>query len=136
MNDARNSLCTILSSSDCNRGAFYVLRFSTRHQTLRRRFIAQERVIEAVMHAMEWTRNDPNEHLFLLVMDSLRYLINDGAYDQRGLVACSSSTDDLRGNVINQLRVMSEPSDRTETRLYAALEVKSNGVLLVTYSAS
>ena len=90
---ARDSLVAIVSSS--NQPYFprtlYVLRFSTRNEELRRRFIAHEDVIRALLHAMEWagTTENRNENLFPLVMDSLCSLINDGMYDRR-LLGCFS----------------------------------------------
>lgn len=84
------------------------------------------------MHALEKTAKGHNESLFPLVMDSLRYLINDGAYDQCPQVTCSSFTDVMRNKVIAQLCAR---SDDTQTRLSVALD-KGNGALLVVYFAA
>ena len=81
---ARASLCSILSFPDAldSCRAFYVLRFSTRHQTLRRHFIGHIDVIEALVLALEWTAKHSNENLFRLVTESLCNLIADSVYDR------------------------------------------------------
>ena len=88
MKDARDTLSTILSSPDDLDfpRALYTLRFSARHRELRRRFIAHDEVVKALMLALERIANSRSEDLFPLVMDSLCYLIDDGMYDQRRLV--------------------------------------------------
>lgn len=135
LKDARDTLCDILSSPAGTPGAFYVLRFLTRHETLRRRFIAHDEVIGALIRALEWTAKSPNENLFPLVMDSLRYLINEGASDQCPLGAYSSFTDDRRDSIINLLSASSGESQTMQSRLSMALEVKGNGVSLAMYFA-
>ena len=82
--DARASLCSILSFPDAPDAykALYIVRFSTRHQTLRRHFIGHNDVIGALVLALEWTAKHSNENLFRLVTESLCNLIADGAYDR------------------------------------------------------
>ena len=86
VSDVRNSLCAILSREnegiDITR-TLYVLRFSIRHRTPQRRFIADEEVIGALMHALKRITEGRRENLFPLVMDTLCYLIDDGTYDER-----------------------------------------------------
>ena len=82
--DVRSLLCTRLSSHE-NQGiditrTLYILQFSIRHQTPRRRFIANEELIEALIHALKRTTECRSENLFPLVMDSLCYLIDDSTY--------------------------------------------------------
>ena len=86
--DARATLGAILSHPDHQDlpKVLYILRFLTRHRTLRQRFVAHDQVIGALMFAVEQTPKSTRENLFPLVMDSLCYLIDDGAYDQHHLV--------------------------------------------------
>ncbi|KAF8552286.1 hypothetical protein OG21DRAFT_153985 [Imleria badia] len=83
--DARDILSTILSRPDDQDfpRALYILRFSTKHGMLRRRFVAHGKVVGALMLVLERTAKSAREDLFPLVMDTLCYLIDDGAYDQR-----------------------------------------------------
>ena len=82
--DARDILCAILRSPgpDFPR-ALYILRFSAKHQELRRRFIALYEVIETLIFALDGIPKSPSKDLFPLVVDSLCYLIDDGTYDWR-----------------------------------------------------
>ena len=86
--DARTTLSTILPSPDHSdfRRALYILRFSARHPELRRRFIAHDEVIKALILALERIAKSHSEDLLPLVMDSLCHLIDDGTYDQRRLM--------------------------------------------------
>lgn len=88
VSDARTSLSALLSSPDRPdfHRVLYILRFSARHQTLRRRFIADRAVIRAFMFALEWSAQSTNESLYPSVMGSLCYLIDDGACDRHHLV--------------------------------------------------
>ena len=81
--DARVTLCTILPLPDHPDfpKALYILRFSARHRELRRRFIAHDEVIKALILALDRIAKSRREDLFPLVMDSLCYLIDDGMYD-------------------------------------------------------
>ena len=86
--DARETLRTILplpNHPDFPR-ALYILRFSARHRELRRRFIAHNEVIKALILALERIAKSRSEHLFPLVMNSLCYIIDDGTHDQRRLM--------------------------------------------------
>ena len=84
VNDARDFLINILPHPDHPDfpRALYIVQFSAKHQRLRERYVALENVISALMLALERIVRSRNEALFLLLTDSLRYLIDDSACDQ------------------------------------------------------
>lgn len=134
LSNARNELAAALSPPNdqpYSAKTLGILRFSARHETLRRRYIAHEEVVRGLMHALKRTVKDRNENLFLLVMDSLNYLVNDGEYHLINAVECtySSLIDDHGINVINQLTAGSGATETGQTRLLLALEAKGNSVL-------
>ena len=86
--DARRSLHTILLSHNDPDfpKALYILRFSARHRELRRRFIAHDEVIAALMRALERITESRSGDLYPLVVGSLCSLIDDGTCDQHRLM--------------------------------------------------
>ena len=83
---ARSFLETILPSVnhlDFPR-ALYILRFSARHQPLRR--FVDIKVVDALMLALDRITKSRNTDLYPLIMDSMRYLINDGTCCERRLL--------------------------------------------------
>ena len=82
---ARASLSTVLSTPDHPDfyRTMYTLRFSTRHETLRQRFIDHDEVIGALVHALEWAAKSASGNLFLFVTDILCDLICASECKQR-----------------------------------------------------
>ncbi|KAN0094937.1 Uncharacterized alpha/beta hydrolase domain (DUF2235) domain containing protein [Tylopilus felleus] len=112
VDEARDALITILPFPDHLDfpRAVYVVRFSARHRTLRRRFIARSDVIHSLMFSLERIVESPNEDLFPLVVESLCYLI-DGSK--------------RRSQVVDLLVARLDGSEPDQTRLSLALEVKA-----------
>ena len=86
---ARDALSGILSSPRQSypfKAACYVVRFQVRHRKLQQCFITHDGVIGKLVVTLERTAKSATGDMFLLVMDSLCYLIHDGASDQNNLV--------------------------------------------------
>ena len=85
MENARDALKSILVNPDHSgfQRALYIIRFSARHQDLRRRFIAHDDVIQALVVALENVPKSCSKDSFPLVTESLCHLLDSGAYDQR-----------------------------------------------------